>query len=334
MATNLTGTKIKDTFGQLLHIDGGATSSQKTVYDGDGTATALSVSTTDVQVNSSPVVTDADIGSSVQATLVSGTNIKTINGSTILGSGNLVVGGSGTVTSVAMTVPTGLTVSGSPVTTTGTLAVTLTSGYSIPTTSSQTNWDSAYTQRLQWDGGSTNLVAATGRTSLGVTATGSDTTYAYRANNLSDLASASTARTNLGLGTAATMTGPSGTIVGTSDSQTLTNKTLTDPAITGTILEDVFTITDGASVDIDPGNGSVQVWTLGASRTPTATNFAAGESVTLMIADGTAYSVTWSTIGVVWTGGSAPTLPTSGYGVIVLWKVGSTVYGKSVGDVA
>ena len=53
-----------------------------------------------------------------------------------------------------------------------------------------------------------------------------------------------------------------------------------------------------------------------------------------MIADGTAYAVTWTTIGVVWVGGTAPTLPTTGYGVIELWKVGSTVYGAYVGAVA
>lgn len=50
----------------------------------------------------------------------------------------------GTVTSVSMTVPTGLTVTGSPVTTAGTFAVTLTSGYSIPTTVKQGQWDTAY----------------------------------------------------------------------------------------------------------------------------------------------------------------------------------------------
>jgi Collagen triple helix repeat (20 copies) len=74
----------------------------------------------------------------------------------------------GTVTSVALTTPTGLSVTGSPVTTSGTLALSLTSGYSIPTTASQTNWDTAYTDRNKWDGGATGLVAATGRSSLGL----------------------------------------------------------------------------------------------------------------------------------------------------------------------
>ena len=66
MSTDLTSTKIKNTFNQLLHVDGGVTSALKTVYDGDGTATAIKVSTTDIQVNNSSVLTDADIGNSVQ----------------------------------------------------------------------------------------------------------------------------------------------------------------------------------------------------------------------------------------------------------------------------
>lgn len=116
-------------------------------------------------------------------------------------------------------------------------------------------------------------------------------------------------------------------------------QTLTDPAIIGTILEDVFTITDGAAFEVDPGNGSVQLITLGASRTPKATNFLAGESVTLMVDDGTAYTLTWTDTtwgasGVTWVGGTAPTLATSGYTVIQFWKVGTKVYGARVGDVA
>jgi hypothetical protein len=117
-------------------------------------------------------------------------------------------------------------------------------------------------------------------------------------------------------------------------SQTLTNKTLTDPAITGAILEDIFTITDAAGFEIDPSNGTIQQVTLGASRTPAATNFANGESVTLMVNDGSAFTITWTTVAVTWVGGSAPTLATSGWTVIELWKVGNTIYGSHTGNVS
>ena len=135
------------------------------------------------------------------------------------------------------------------------------------------------------------------------------------------------------------LTAPSGSVVGTSDNQTLSNKTLTDPAIIGAILEDIFTITDAAAFEVDPGNGSIQLITLGASRTPKATNFAAGESLLLMVNDGTAYTLTWTDTtwgpsGVIWVGGSAPALATTGYTVIEFWKVGSQVYGARVGSVA
>ncbi|SHL74061.1 hypothetical protein SAMN04488494_0617 [Xylanibacter ruminicola] len=48
------------------------------------------------------------------------------------------------VTSVGLTMPTGFSVASSPITAKGTLAVTFTSGYSLPTTAKQTNWDKAY----------------------------------------------------------------------------------------------------------------------------------------------------------------------------------------------
>lgn len=49
----------------------------------------------------------------------------------------------GTVTSVGLTLPTGLTCSTKSITTSGTFAVSFASGYSIPTITKQTSWDSA-----------------------------------------------------------------------------------------------------------------------------------------------------------------------------------------------
>jgi hypothetical protein len=117
---------------------------------------------------------------------------------------------------------------------------------------------------------------------------------------------------------------PAGSLVGTTATQTLTNKT-----VTGT-KETVYAITDGASVDINPGLGGIQTWTLGASRTPTANSFSAGQSVTLLIDDGATYAITWTTIGVTWLdNAAAPTLQTSGFTIIELFKIGTTVYGMA-----
>lgn len=122
------------------------------------------------------------------------------------------------------------------------------------------------------------------------------------------------------------------TLVGRATTDTLTNKTLTDPLIIGTITEDVFAITDGAAVDLNPGNGSIQTWTLGANRTATAASFGAGESMTVMVNDGTAFTLTWPTT--TWVGGSAPLLATTGFTVVELWKVSTTLYGAIVGYTA
>jgi hypothetical protein len=128
----------------------------------------------------------------------------------------------------------------------GTAATTASTAYA--TAAQGTNADTALADRFKWDGGATGLVAATGRTSLGVTATGSDTTYAYRANNLSDLASASTARTNLGLGTAAT----------TASSDYLTSA---NPSYTGTLTGGTGVVNLGSGQFYKDASGNVGVGT-------------------------------------------------------------------------
>lgn len=119
----------------------------------------------------------------------------------------------------------------------------------------------------------------------------------------------------------------------------ITSINFTNPIITGTIEEDIFTITDAAAFEIDPDNGSIQLITLTASRTPKATNFGNGDSVTLMVLDGTTYTLTWSDTtfgasGVKWIGGTQPALDITNYTVIEFWKISGQVYGALVGSVA
>lgn len=101
------------------------------------------------------------------------------------------------------------------------------------------------------------------------------------------------------------------------------------------LKETVYPIIDTAAFEIDPVNGSIQTITLGASRTPAATNFESGQSVILGIDAGAAYAVTWTTVNPTWikSGGSgaAPLLDTTGKTWIVLWKVSNTMYAAYLG---
>lgn len=117
------------------------------------------------------------------------------------------------------------------------------------------------------------------------------------------------------------------------NTQTLTNKTLSGVIINDGYTEEVFNVT-GTTPALSPNDGSIQTWTLTGASTPTAGTWDAGQSITMVIDDGTAYTINWASLPVAWKsdGGTAPVLNTTGETVVVLFKVGSTIYGARVGD--
>jgi hypothetical protein len=210
------------------------------------------------------------------------------------------------------------------------------------------------------NGGTGATTAGDARTNLGSTTLGSNlftitnpgavTFPRFNADNTVSSLNAADFRTAIGAGTGGgdvtlagvqtltnktiafadnTLTG----VAGTTATQTLTNKTLAAVVLNDGYTEEVFAVT-GTTPALSPTNGSIQTWTLSGNSTPTAGTWASGQSLTLMVDDDTAYTIDWSSVAVTWktNGGAAPTLNTTGFTAIQLWKVDTVIYGARVGD--
>ena len=288
------------------------------VSAGTGTVTSVAVSggTTGLTTSGGPITTTGTItlagtlavasGGTGTATpgLVAGTNITSITGTwpnqTINASG-----GSGTVTSVAATVPAFLSVTGSPITTSGTLAIGL-SGSALPVANGGTG--------VTTSTGTTNVVLSnspvlvtpdlgTPSALVGTNITGTAT--AFTASNVTTNANLTGAVTSIGnatsLGsfTSAQLLGALTDETGTGAAVFATSPTLVTPAL-GTPASGVVTnLTGTASINI---NGTVGATT---ANTGAFTTLAASGAVTL--SGGTANGVTYLNGSKVLTSGSALT---------------------------
>lgn len=121
-------------------------------------------------------------------------------------------------------------------------------------------------------------------------------------------------------GTYATLTG----------TETLTNKTVTNPANTDQ------TLTDGATINWDMNSGGIATVTLGGNRIMAApTNLKKGTYVLHVIQDGTGTRlITWNAV-FKWSGATAPVLTTTASRRDLLTFVcdGTNLYGTIVNDV-
>jgi len=218
--------------------------------------------------------------------------------------------GTGTVTSVAATAGTGISITGSPITTSGTLNITntapdqtvaLTGAGTTSITGTYPNFTITSNDSAT---GTVTSVAATVPSFLSVAGspiTTSGTLAITLSGTALPIANGGTGATTLAGASIATYTG----------TETLTNKTLTNPTVTNYVESVVAIGNSGTTQTLSLTNGTVQTVTMTGNCTFTMPTATAGKSFILIATQDGTGSRTATFTSVKFAGGVAPTLTTT-----------------------
>lgn len=133
----------------------------------------------------------------------------------------------------------------------------------------------------------------------------------YSKLNLTGLVRDADIKSDAAIAVSKIATGLTGSLVGTTDTQTLSSKTLTKPIINGSVSA-FTTDSDASTVTFDMAASNVHTVVLAGNRTLAVSNVSVGQPFILrLVQDSTGSRVpTWFTT-IKWVGGVAPALTTT-----------------------